>query len=67
MAIVKSVDVVKMMIRSSYLYLNFKRRSEMKKFRCILCGYEWESEEENPVCPVCGASGDDVVVVEEDK
>jgi len=32
----------------------------MKKYRCILCGYEWETDEENPVCPVCGASGSDL-------
>ena len=36
----------------------------MKKWRCILCGYEWESDEEHPICP---ASGEDVVPVEEDK
>ena len=39
----------------------------MQKWRCILCGYEWESDEEHPICPVCGASGEDVVPVEEDK
>lgn len=38
----------------------------MKTFRCKVCGFEWESDEENPVCPVCGVSGDDIEVVEED-
>ena len=37
----------------------------MKKYKCLLCGIEFESDEENPICPVCGASGDDVVLVEE--
>lgn len=39
----------------------------MKTFRCKVCGFEWESDEENPVCPVCGVSGDDIEVIEEDK
>ena len=38
----------------------------MKKYRCLLCGVEFESDEANPVCPVCGASGEDDVEVEEE-
>lgn len=37
----------------------------MKKYRCLLCGIEFESDDAEPVCPVCGASGDDLEVVEE--
>ena len=37
----------------------------MKKYRCILCGVEFESDDENPVCPVCGATGDDIVEIDE--
>lgn len=32
----------------------------MKKYKCKLCGVVFESEDENPVCPVCGASGSDL-------
>lgn len=35
------------------------------KYKCLLCGVEFESDDANPVCPVCGASGEDVVPVEE--
>ncbi len=38
----------------------------MKKYRCLLCGIEFESDEANPVCPVCGASGEDIVELDED-
>lgn len=34
------------------------------KYKCLLCGVEFESDDANPVCPVCGASGEDVVPVE---
>ena len=27
----------------------------MKKYLCLVCGVEFESDDENPVCPVCGA------------
>jgi len=37
----------------------------MKKYKCLLCGIEFESADENPVCPVCGASGDDIEEVKE--
>ena len=37
----------------------------MKKYRCILCGVEFESDDANPVCPVCGATGDDIVEIDE--
>lgn len=33
------------------------------KYKCLLCGVEFESDDANPVCPVCGASGEDVVPV----
>jgi rubrerythrin len=39
----------------------------MKKYKCLLCGYEWETDEKNPVCPICGASGDDVVEIKDEK
>lgn len=38
----------------------------MKKYRCLLCGIDFESDEANPVCPVCGASGEDIVELDED-
>ena len=28
----------------------------MKKYLCLVCGVEFESDDENPVCPVCGAA-----------
>ena len=34
------------------------------KYKCLLCGVEFESDDANPVCPVCGASGEDVVPVD---
>lgn len=37
----------------------------MKKYRCLLCGVDFESDDVNPICPVCGASGDDVVEIDE--
>jgi nitrite reductase (NADH) large subunit len=39
----------------------------MKKYKCLICGYVWETDDPNPVCPICGASGSDVVETEEDK
>lgn len=35
------------------------------KYKCLLCGVEFESDDANPVCPVCGASGEDVVPVDD--
>ena len=36
-----------------------KGEKKMKKYKCLACGVEFEVEEGNePVCPVCGASGD---------
>ena len=26
----------------------------MKKYSCLVCGFEFESDDENPICPVCG-------------
>lgn len=37
------------------------------KYLCLICGITFESDDENPVCPVCGASGSDLEVVEENK
>ncbi len=39
----------------------------MAKYKCKVCGAEFESDEENPVCPVCGLSGDALVKVEEEE
>ena len=33
----------------------------MKKYYCLLCGVTFESDSDDPVCPVCGASGDNIV------
>lgn len=30
----------------------------MAKYICKVCGVEFESDDENPVCPVCGVSGE---------
>lgn len=33
----------------------------MKKFKCLVCGVEFEVEDgQDPVCPVCGAGGERV-------
>ena len=33
----------------------------MKKYKCLVCGAEFEVEDgQQPVCPVCGVSGDSV-------
>ena len=33
----------------------------MKKFKCNVCGVEFEVEDgQEPVCPVCGAKGEKV-------
>ena len=41
---------------------------EVKVFRCQLCGYEYETTEEELqedfTCPVCGASADAFILVE---
>lgn len=39
----------------------------MAKYRCLVCGVEFESDEENPVCPVCGVDGDNLELVEEEE
>ena len=36
----------------------------MKKYRCLICGVEFESDEAEAVCPVCGASGSDIEEIE---
>ena len=39
---------------------------QMAKYYCKVCGIEFDVEDgEEPVCPVCGAEGDDVEKVEE--
>ena len=44
-----------------------KRRREAMKYRCVLCGYEYEGDSlpDDFVCPVCGAGPEDFEVVEE--
>lgn len=37
----------------------------MKKWKCLVCGYVFESDEENPTCPVCGVSGSDLEEIKE--
>ena len=37
----------------------------MKKYRCLICGFEFESDDANPVCPVCGVTVPDVVEIDE--
>ncbi|MDD5974025.1 MAG: rubredoxin [Spirochaetales bacterium] len=39
----------------------------MKKYRCVLCGFEVEMESlpEDYVCPICGAGPEDFEEVEE--
>ena len=38
----------------------------MKKYRCILCGKEFEvADGAQAVCPVCGASGENLIAIEE--
>lgn len=32
----------------------------MKKYRCLICGIEFESDDAEPACPVCGATGEDL-------
>lgn len=33
----------------------------MKKFKCLVCGVEFEVEnDQEPVCPVCGAKGENI-------
>lgn len=36
------------------------------KYLCLVCGITFESDDENPVCPVCGATGSDLEVIEEE-
>ena len=40
----------------------------MPKFRCKVCGEEFEAASaEEAVCPLCGVSGDDLELIEEEK
>ncbi len=39
----------------------------MKKYYCLLCGIEFESADADPVCPVCGATGENLQEVKEEK
>lgn len=43
-----------------------KGSTVMAKYLCNVCGVEFESDEEEPVCPVCGVSGDDIVKLEDE-
>ena len=39
----------------------------MKKYKCLLCGQEFEIEEgQEVICPLCGATGDEIVPVEDE-
>ena len=39
----------------------------MKKYKCILCDEEFEvADGEEPVCPICGATGDDLEEITEE-
>ena len=38
----------------------------MAKYLCNVCGVEFESDEEDPVCPVRGVSGEDIVKLEDE-
>jgi|GEM_PF-2174842 len=37
------------------------------KYLCLVCGVEFESDDENPVCPVCGATGSDLEVIDSEE
>ena len=39
----------------------------MAKYKCLVCGLEFESNDPNPVCPKCKQSGDKLVKIEEKK
>ena len=40
----------------------------MKKYKCIICGEVFEvADGEEPVCPICGATGSDLVEIKEAK
>ena len=36
---------------------NMEKNRNKKKYRCLACGHVFETENEEPVCPVCGAAG----------
>ena len=37
----------------------------MKTFRCKVCGHVFQSDEANPICPVCKKGGDALEVIDE--
>lgn len=40
----------------------------MRKYRCLACGEEFTVEDgADVVCPLCGADGDNVELIENDK
>ena len=42
-----------------------RKAAGTRKFRCLLCGAEFEAAEgEEPICPRCGAKGEDLELIE---
>lgn len=39
----------------------------MKKYKCLICGeiFEVADDDPQPMCPVCGAEGNDLKLIEE--
>ena len=45
-----------------------KKENKMKKYKCKVCGFEFEVEDgKEPICPLCKAKGDDLELIEEVK
>ena len=41
--------------------------NKMKKYKCKVCGKIFESEDKNPVCPVCKATGENLQEITQNK
>ncbi len=47
---------------------DIKKEKKMRKFKCLICGEVFEVEDGvEPVCPLCGAKGDKLVEIKEEK